>query len=85
MKEITRNASFFKKVVVEPYESDAEEVQEPAVGVYHQPPPQQPGRGGGSRIPVRVRPVRDAGLPVRLREDYVVGSGRPSDNRRGRR
>ena len=85
VKEITRNASFFKKVVVEPYESDAEEVLEPAVGVYHQPPPQQPGRGGGSRIPVRVRPVRDAGLPVRLREDYVVGSGRPSDNRRGRR
>jgi len=84
VKEITRNASFFKKVVVEPYESDAEEVQEPAVGAYHQPPPQQPGRGGGSRIPVRVRPVRDAGLPVRLREDYVVGSGRPSDNRRGR-
>ena len=77
-KVITRNASFFKKFVMEPYDSDAEEQPLPAVADQQPlPQPLQPVRGhrgarGAVADPPRRSPVRQAGLPVNISRDYIV-------------
>ena len=107
-KEVTRNSSFFRKVVGDQIdlESDEDPVPDPALpdDDNHNPPPPA-GRRRPPRVPALVRerppdgpvhngrrgesnpvsvgrrnPSRQAGLPVRLRNDYDLSRGR-----RGRR
>ena len=107
-KEVTRNSSFFRKVVGDQIdlESDEDPVPDPALpdGDNHDPPPpadrrrpprvpapvrERPPdgpvhngrRGEPNPVPVgRRNPSRQAGLPVRLRNDYDLSRGH-----RGRR